>query len=131
MNGMAAKTGLAALSKPERKIASSYAGKRARSVAEKYATRQMLDAGVGGLATVGAAVIDHKFREGADSEARFGKRDAKLRPPVNGVIGLAGIGVGLWAAANRKRWAGTALAIGAGAGSPALYNFTRDQLDKA
>lgn len=128
---MAAKTELAQLPKSAQKVARTYAGQAARSVRKKLAEEQIINAAVGYGATIAAAVVDDKFRKGIESEAKFGDPptdgSSKFRPPVNAVIGAALTAVGLL---GPKKYSATALAVGIGFGSPALYAFTRNQLAK-
>lgn len=129
---MAAKTGLAQLPKAERKIASSEVSKRTRKLRAEAAAQSLLNTTIALGSTVGAAVVDHKMRKGADSEARFGAFDPakpnKFRPPVNGVVGASALLLGIYGAMSKKKWAGSALAAGLGFATPAVYTATRDQL---
>jgi hypothetical protein len=129
-----AKTGLAQLPKAERKIATSEMSKRTRKIKADQAAMQMLNAGTGIVTSVVAAGIDHKFRKGAEGEARIGAQDPenpnKFRPSINGVIGTVGLIAGLAGAAYQKKWAGPVLAGASGFGYPAVYTFTRAQLAK-
>jgi hypothetical protein len=123
-----AKTGIASLPKADQRVARSEMSRRTRALRIKYEQQQVLDSAVGLGSALGAAVIDHKFRKGAEGEARFGSAESKFRPQVNAVIATIALLAG--ASGVFKKYSGTALAAGLGFGGPALYTFTRNQLAK-
>jgi hypothetical protein len=125
---MAAPADITTLPKAQQKIARSYAGKLTRRVREQVKTEQVTNAALGLGGGVVAAVIDHKFRKGADAEARLGAPDATFRPQVNALVSVAALGVGVFGLLGKH--SGSAIAAGVGVGSPALYAFTRNQLAK-
>lgn len=123
-------TALAKLPKAQQKIARSAIGERTSKLRKRFAEERMINTGLAFAASAGAAFVDDKFRKGIESEAKFGDPPAPgeeggFRPPVNAVVGLAAVAVGLM---GPKRYSGPALAIGVGFGGPAVYAFTRNQL---
>lgn len=117
------------LTKPAQKIARSYGSQIGSKIRKQVKETELINAGVGLGATLAGAFVDHKWRTGAESEARFGQPGAKFRPQVNAVIGAAGIVAGIMGVGGR-RYSSSVLSAGVGLASPALYNFTRRQLAK-